>query len=88
MYSWGITGVYVLTTLECILDSILYMNNLLRISLMNNNQNDCKFAKKAQDALIQYKGRKKRIVHSIDKYINCVQKGIIKNALNTTKHSR
>jgi len=53
------TGVYVLTTLECILDSILYMNNLLRISLMNNNQNDCKFAKKAQDALIQYKGRKK-----------------------------
>ena len=55
---------------------------------MNNNQNDCKFAKKAQDALIQYKGRKKRIVHSIDKYINCAQKGIIKNALNTTKHSR
>ena len=59
MYSWGITGVYVLITLECILDSILYMNNLLRISLMNNNQTDFKFAKKAQDALIQYKGRKK-----------------------------
>ena len=45
-YNWCTTGVYVLTTLECILDSILYMNNLLRISLMNNNQNDCKFAKK------------------------------------------